>query len=407
MMTSLEKRTTFSVAIIFFSRMMGLFMVLPVLSLYGLELQGASVTLLGLAIGVYGFAQAIFQIPFSMLSDRIGRKNVMLAGLWLFVLGSVCAALANDIWSLIASRCLQGVGAIAGTSLALLGDVSSVKNRTKVMAVVGITIGASFVIALIAGPWLAGKVGLSGLFYATTGLATFALLVCWVGIPKDPGVNTLWGASPNSGQHKGVASHKLKSVLKNERLMILAFAVLVLHLVMTGSFVALPIILEGTHALVREEHWKVYLAVFLVALVLMWPFMRVRPKPSEQGINVVLVAALFLMILSLASIAILFENYHILLVLLCFYFTSFNLLEALLPSQMTLEVDEHLRATAMGVFSTLQFLGAFIGGVLGGYFIDYLSYRDLLFVMAVLAILILLFYLFIVINSGKKTLLLS
>jgi MFS family permease len=402
MMTTLEKRTTVSVAIIFFSRMMGLFMVLPVLSLYGLELQGASVTLLGLAIGIYGFTQAIFQIPLSMLSDRIGRKNVMLVGLSLFVLGSICAALANDIWSLIASRCLQGAGAIAGTSLALLGDVSSVKNRNKVMAAVGITIGASFVIALVAGPWLAGHVGLSGLFYSTTVLAIVALLVCWLGIPRG-----LVMPTHAANMTKESAKNKLKSVFQNERLMILAFAVLVLHLVMTGSFVALPIILEGTHHLARETHWKVYLGVFLVALLFMGPFMRSRPKRRGEGINLVLVVALSIMIFSLASIALLFENYYFLLALLCFYFTSFNLLEAVLPSQMSLEVSDHLRATAMGVFSTLQFLGAFIGGVLGGYFIDHFSYRDLLFVMSGLAVLVLFFYWFFVVNTEKKTLLLS
>lgn len=406
MMNSLEKRTTVSIAIIFFSRMMGLFMALPVLSLYGLELQGASITLLGLAIGIYGFTQALFQIPLSMLSDRIGRKKVMLAGLSLFVLGSFCAALSNDIWSLIASRCLQGAGAIAGTSLALLGDVSSEKNRTRVMAVVGVTIGASFVFALVAGPWIAGKVGLSGLFYVTTGLALVAWFVCLAGVPGGLGIYAGQDASAKD-KINNTALLKLQSVLKNERLMILAFAVLVLHLVMTGSFVALPIILEGTHALAREAHWKIYLGVFLVALVFMGPFMRPKPKRSDQGINGVLVIALLMMIASLASIAVLFENYYLLLLLLCFYFTSFNLLEAVLPSQMSLEVDGHLRATAMGVFSTLQFLGAFIGGVLGGYFIDFFSYRDLLVVMTGLAILVLSAYWFIIIGVGKKTVLLS
>ena len=360
-MTTVEVRTAISVAVIFFCRMMGLFMVLPVISLYGTSIEGATISLLGVAVGVYGLSQALLQIPLSMLSDLYGRKTIMLSGLFVFCMGSVWAIFADSIWTLIACRAVQGAGAIAGTSMALLTDVSSQQSRSKMMALVGISIGGSFVLALIVGPLLAANFGLHGIFVLSSVLAFAALLVCFFGIQHTE-------LSKGLG---GIELQKLINVLKNQKVLSFAFGVFFLHLVMTASFIAIPLVLELDHAVNREVHWQVYLGIFVVALLLMGPF--ARPSTDISKLSRIYSVSTALMVLTLVLLAVCYKQYFIFLGLMCIYFTCFNLLEALLPSLLSRHVDEKGRATAMGLYSTFQFLGAFVGGVLAGVLMDFAS----------------------------------
>ncbi len=356
-MNALEKRTTAVVAVIFLCRMMGLFMVLPVISLYGQELEGATLGLLGIAVGAYGLSQALLQIPLSMMSDRYGRRRIILLGLFIFFLGSLCTYFADTVWALIVGRAIQGAGAIAGTSMALLADNSRSEFRSRVMAFVGISIGASFVFSLVLGPWLVSILGLRAIFMFSTILALSALVLAYFGLEVS-----------ESGIEKagtGFALSKLKGVFGNMGIMSLAFSVAVLHLIMTASFLVIPLLLEGTYELSRETHWQVYLGVFFVALLLMGPFARAaRDENKSEKIYLVftLVMVFALGVLALESLPL-----APMLLVFCLYFLSFNLLEALLPSLMSQKVDESLRATAMGVFSSFQFFGAFLGGLFAGY----------------------------------------
>lgn len=360
-MSSLELKTAASVAFIFFCRMMGLFMVLPVMSLYGMELQGATLTLLGLALGIYGLSQAFLQIPFALLSDFFGRKRIILLGLLLFFLGSLGASFAENIWALIFFRFLQGAGAIAGTSMALLSDASSESSRAKLMALVGIAIGISFILALVAGPLLASINGLQSVFLFSSVLALAALLVAAF-VLKEPSVRK------NNYEGWRALFTKVAQLTRHPVLRLYSFSIFALHLVMTSGFLVIPIILEKHYAFPREEHWWIFLSVFIVALVLMAPF--AKPSGEVQRLTKLYGFCVLSMSFVLLALAILFESKYIFFPLLCVFFALFNLIEALLPSMLSIEVSESNRAGAMGIFSSAQFLGAFFGGVLAGLVLD-------------------------------------
>jgi predicted MFS family arabinose efflux permease len=400
-MNKSELQLAGSVAFIFFCRMMGLFMVLPILSLYGNDLEGASFALVGLALGVYGLSQAFLQIPFAMLSDVYGRKRIMLFGLFLFLLGSVCASFADNIWSLILSRFLQGAGAIAGTSMALLADRSSEEARARVMALVGIAIGASFVMSLILGPVIAGKWGLSGVFILSSILALLAIFVCWAGIKESP-VSHQGAANSEmpAGKHKVSFTNVLEH-FNNKKVVAYVLGVFVLHMVMTASFIVIPLILEQQHGVNREGHWKVYLGVFLIALLMMGPL--ARPSSDVSRLSWIFQFSSLLMIVSMFSLAFFFGQYYAFLALLCFFFFAFNLMEALLPSMLSLEVGAEGRASAMGLFSSFQFLGAFCGGLLSGLMLEYLDYASVFVSAALWVLIVLLFFLNIKPRPSLKT----
>jgi len=373
-MNALEKRTTLIVALIFFCRMMGLFMLLPIISVYGMNLQGANLSLLGIAVGVYGLSQAVLQIPFSMLSDRYGRKNIILIGLFIFFIGSLASLFVESVWALIICRAVQGAGAIAGTSMVLLADNSRVEYRTKVMAVVGVSIGASFVLALVLGPLIASLFGLKGVFIAATLLAGLALIVCFFGLDESSYPATDIAIEKTTG----IQLEKFVLIIRDSALMSFACSVFVLHLVMTASFIVIPIILESSHHINRELHWQVYLIVFAVSLLLMGPFMRFSQDVEKT--KALFFSANVLLVIVLVSLAFLYDSYWPALALFALYFLSFNLLEALLPSLMSQSVDEERKATAMGVFSSFQFMGAFTGGILSGFVAEFGSI-ELVFIL--------------------------
>lgn len=356
-MTGKERRSVFALALLYATRMLGLFMVLPVFMVYGHELGEANAVLLGVAIGAYGLSQAIFQIPFGALSDRFGRKKLILIGLFLFFLGSVIAAMSENIYGVILGRFLQGSGAIASVLMALLSDITSEESRTKGMALVGMSIGISFSLALIIGPLFAGWFGLSGIFWFTAVLAV-AGMVWLVTVVPNP---------VQSIKHRDTRLFKdqMGAILRNPELLRLDWGIFSLHLCLTAMFIAVPIsLLQGVDVPV-EEHWLVYLTVMVLSFFAMVPFIIIGEKKRKMRAIFLFAIAL----LALASVSAIWTKTHFwgFWFSLFFFFMAFNLLEASLPSLVSKISPAGGKGTAMGVYSTSQFLGAFVGGVLGGW----------------------------------------
>ena len=355
-MTPVELRATWGLGTVFSLRMLGMFMVLPVLTTYGMALQGASEALIGLAIGIYGLAQAIFQIPFGLLSDRIGRKPLIIGGLLIFVLGSVIAALSESIWGVILGRALQGSGAIAAAVMALLSDLTREQNRTKAMAFIGVSFGITFAIAMVLGPIITHNLGLNALFWMISILATCGILI------------TLW-VVPNSKNHvlnreSGMVKGCFIKVLAEPKLLKLNFGIMCLHIMLMSTFVALPGQLEQA-GFPASEHWKIYLCTMLIAFASVVPFIiYAEVKRRMKRVFVGCVALLLI-----AEIVLWGSGPHFweLVLGVQLFFIAFNLMEAILPSLISKESPAGYKGTAMGIYSTSQFLGVAIGGSLGGW----------------------------------------
>jgi len=350
-----ERRAAVGLAGIYGLRMLGLFLILPVFALYAHDLQGATPLLIGVAIGAYGLTQAILQIPFGMLSDRIGRKPVIYGGLAVFVLGSAIAALATDIHWVILGRVIQGAGAVSAAVTALTADLTRDEVRTRAMAGIGASIGFAFGLALVLGPTIAQFWGLSGVFWATAGLAFGGILVLWLVVPNPDHRFIHRDAEPVAGQ--------LLGVLRDGQLLRMDFGIFSLHVLMTALFLVIPksIVAAGVPI---EDHWKVYLPVLVASLIGMLPFIivaeaRGRIKPVFLGAIATLGAAA-------GGFALWGARLVPLLILLALFFTAVNLVESLLPSIVSKIARAGAKGTAMGVYSTSQFLGAFLGGTLGG-----------------------------------------
>ncbi|MGB1612323.1 MAG: MFS transporter [Arenicellales bacterium] len=319
-MNSLERRSVAALAGVFSLRMFGLFMVLPMMALYASGLEGATPLMIGLALGVYGLTQAIFQIPFGMLSDRFGRKHLIVFGLVLFLIGSVVAALAQDALGVVVGRALQGSGAIAAVVLALVADLTRDQQRTKAMALMGMSIGASFLFALMAGPVLDQWVGMSGLFWMTALLAGLSIgVVIWI-VPDAPITLREPGAR--------ATREFFFEVLKTPHLLRLDFGIFVLHMVLTALFVATPFALVDVLQLDRDAHWRVYVPVLLVSIILMLPLLIIGMR-RHLTFFVFRIAIIAL----LAAFLLLFAGYDRSVWLVTgmgLFFVGFNLLEAML-----------------------------------------------------------------------------
>lgn len=359
-MTGKERQSVISLALLYATRMLGLFMVLPVFVLYGQELEGATELLLGVAIGAYGLSQALFQVPFGALSDRFGRKKLISIGLILFFLGSVLAAVSEDIYGVILGRFLQGSGAIASVLMALLSDITSEESRTKAMAMIGMSIGVSFSLALVIGPLFAELFGLSGIFWLTAGLALFGLFWLWMFVP-----------SPVQGlKHRETRLFKdqLGATLKNKELLRLDWGIFSLHMCLTAMFIAVPMSLLEQVGVPAQDHWLVYLTVMLLSFFAMVPFIIVGEKKRKmRPIFLFAIALLAASALSAQWTQMSFWGFWF---SLFFFFMAFNLLEASLPSLVSKISPAGGKGTAMGVYSTSQFMGAFVGGVVGGWILS-------------------------------------
>lgn len=350
-----ENKVAYSLASVFGLRMMGLFMIMPVFALYGQHLEGFSPLWVGIAIGAYGLTQAALQIPMGILSDKYGRKPIILIGLLIFALGSIVAGMADSIYGVVFGRALQGMGAIAAAVLALAADLTRDEQRTKVMAIIGICIGLSFALSLLVGPIAAQSFGLSGLFYITAGLAVVGMLIVQVLVPN-----------PISQAPKGdtvATPTKLMRMLKDPQLFRLDAGIFILHLVLTAVFVALPLNLVDA-GLAKEQHWVLYFPAFIAAFVLMVPLIIIGVK--RKNTKATFQIALVIMLAALAGMALFSHSLAILSVAVVLFFTGFNYLEASLPSLIAKFCPVGDKGSAMGVYSTSQFLGAFCGGLLGG-----------------------------------------
>ena len=369
-----ELRATSGLALIYVLRMLGLFMVLPVLALYAGHLEGVTPVKIGLAIGAYGLTQALLQMPYGMASDRIGRKPVIVFGLLVFAAGSLLAGLASDIDWVIAGRALQGAGAIAAAVSALLADLTRDSQRTRAMLILGISIGTAFAMALILGPLLASWFGVAGIFLLTAGLAlcTIPVLLWWVP-PAPPSV-----PSPQSWRHN------LSLVLADPVLLRLDAGIFILHALLTASFVALPLMLRDAYSLAGDQHWKLYLPVMLVSLFLTFPLLRLAEQRGRMREAFLLAIA----VLGIALSCIAFNSAGLVwvAVALSLFFAAFNLLEATLPSWVSRCADPANKGAALGVYSSAQFMGAFCGGAVGGWVLGAFSASTVLLVASTMCL---------------------
>ena len=364
-MLKTEKQAAFSLALVYAFRMIGLFMILPVFSLYAADYAGATPVLIGLAIGIYGLTQGLFQLPFGFLSDRVGRKKMIVLGLLLFCAGSAMAAMADSIQQIIAGRALQGMGAIAAVVMALAADLSREEMRIRIMAVIGMSIGFAFMVSMILGPVLAAQYGISGIFWITSGLALFSIVIILFLTPTPQ--------SQKFHRETQLSVGDISKVLANRELLRLDFGVFVLHMVLSATFVLFPLVLRDELKVSVGDHWHTYLAVFVISIIIMLPMIIVAEKNRKMkpmfllGIALVVLAEAGLFMLS---------GYTAMFIMLVLFFTGFNFLEASMPSLVAKISPVDMKGTAMGLFSTGQFLGAFSGGLLGGVMLGYANHRS-------------------------------
>jgi MFS family permease len=363
-----EKRAVGIVAVIAMLRMFGLFALLPVLSLYAAELANATPLLVGLAVGAYGLTQAGLQIPLGALSDRVGRVPVIVGGLVVFAAGSIVAAVGDTIWSVIIGRLLQGAGAISATLTALIADATRQEVRTRSMAFFGIGIGLSFMVALILGPVVAAQFGVPALFWFAAALAVVAGLLL-KGLPANI-------ERPERPQNWNIVPAFRPDLLR------LDLYVFLLHAILTASFVALPFLLLNRLEMPVTDHWQMYIGALFVSLLGTVPLIISDERKGKPKTIMIAVALLFLgqLMLSFASFGV-----APVFVALVIFFAGFNFLEAGLPARLSLLADGEVRGASLGVFSSAQFFGAFVGGLIGGRFLASGRPSDVFFVCALLA----------------------
>ena len=351
--------------------MLGLFMVLPVLALYMDDYADASPLMLGLTLGAYGLTQALLQIPLGLLSDRIGRRPVIIGGLALFVVGSLVAASADTMAELILGRALQGMGAIASTLMAMVTDLTSEENRTKAMAAIGGSIGLAFMLAMIAGPLIAGYAGLSSIFWVTAVLGLAGMVIFVALVPKVTVVQKNRETLADLSQ--------IAILLKNPTLMRLNLGIFALHLALMAAFVVIPNILTQELGIASENLWWVYLALLGGGFVAMVPALILGERFGKQKLSFVTAVGL----LAIAMLVLGQERGAVLTpLMLLVFFAAFNLLEASLPSWLSKACPVGNRGTAMGIYSSSQFFGAFVGGTLGGWSLQHYGIDGLFLILA-------------------------
>jgi len=352
-MTSAERRAGIGLASIFALRMLGLFLILPVFSIYAKDLPGgADMSLVGFALGAYGLTQACLQILYGTASDRFGRKPVIVFGLVLFIIGSFVAALAGDIYGVIAGRVLQGAGAISAAVTALAADLTREQHLTKVMAMIGSSIGLVFALSMVGAPLLYSMIGMPGIFALTGILAILAIFVVLRVVPAAPAIP----------RQPGWPS--FVEVLSNPQLLRMNFGVFALHLMQTAMWVLLPAALVGAGGLPVAEHWKIYLPAVLLSFVVMVPAIIAAEKHGRM--KLVFNSAIALLFIVQLGFGFFGQSVYALALWLTLFFVAFNILEATQPSLISRIAPPHAKGAALGVYNTTQSLGLFLGGVLGG-----------------------------------------
>ena len=352
-----EIRASWSLATIMALRMLGLFMVLPLLSLYTNQLKGATPFLIGLSLGIYGLTQAILQIPFGMLSDHFGRKKIITIGFILFAAGSAIAALSDSITGMIIGRALQGTGAVGSTIMATVADLTRPNQRTKAMAIAGMTIGMSFTLAMMLGPLLSNWLSVPGLFWLATGMSAVAILLLFTTVPTLTSSPFHPETEPRLSGFFSVLCHPFLSKLYA--------SIFFLHAIFTATFVVVPISLAKSAGLPGPQQWYFYLPIMLVAFLFSIP-MIIQAERKKQLKTYFLTA---ICLLGLAQLLWWLDTKSLVLsaIGLLLFLTSFSLLEAFLPSLISKSAPPSRKGTALGIYSCSQFLGIFVGGTVGGW----------------------------------------
>ena len=368
-MNSIERRALFSLSSIYALRMLGLFMIFPVFSLYADGLEDTTPLLIGLAISIYGLTQAILQIPFGMLSDRFGRKPIIVIGLLLFAAGSVVAACSTTIYGVLLGRALQGSGAIAAVIMAMAADLTRESQRTKIMASIGASIGASFIVAMVLGPVLSGWIGVPGMFWLIAGSSLLAIAVVIFVVPV-------------AEQVVPVASNRenLKIALNNPLLLRLDFSIFLLHLLLSACFVVFPLLLRDSLQVAPSQHWLIYFPVLVGTFVCIVPLIILSEKRGKT--RPLLLAAVALMALAQLLLSGSAASLELALVGLTLFFVAFNFMEATLPSLVSKSCSPESKGACMGVYGSSQFFGVFAGGALGGFLMGQFGYQMIFYVGA-------------------------
>ncbi|WP_416694070.1 MFS transporter [Candidatus Pseudothioglobus sp. Uisw_050_01] len=354
-MNSTEKLFALKVSLIMSVRMLGLFMLFPVMSLYAGDYDRSTPFLIGMAIGIYGLTQALLQIPFGYLSDRFGRKPILIIGLLIFLLGSIVAANTSNIIFVVIGRALQGGGAISAVLMAFLADSISEDNRAKANAFVGFQIGVAFMLSLIIGPLITSRIGLSGLFWVIGLLSIIAMLI----------VLSLEHSKPIN--YYRLSFDAFRETLSRE-LIALDFSVFSLHLILASGFIVMPLLIMENQIVSMIDNWQLYLPAVLLSFIGMIPLIIISEKFKKT--KYILLLSIFLLIISQIIFYISNLNFSIFLITLTIFFVAFNTIEAILPSLLSKTASASMRGLAMGIFSTSQFLGTFIGGAIGGLIYD-------------------------------------
>ena len=354
--SALERRAVLGLASLYCLRMLGLFMVLPLFAVYAQELAGATPASIGLALGAYGLTQAALQVPLGWLSDQIGRKPVIVGGLSLLVIGSMVAAAADTLTGLAVGRLLQGSGAIASATMALAADYTRVEQRTKASAIIGASIGVSFALALVLGPVLAAWGGLPRVFEVTAVMGGLGLMVVLFWLPATPQLS-------DGGNAHIADRERLGEALWGRGLGILYGSIFCLHLLLMAAFTAIPSVMTQQVGLAAEQHAWMYLATLCGAIPGVAILVRRRREVDDPrpllALTVVLTVLGLIVALGAVSLTLLGVG-------LVLFFAGFTALETILPALVSMFAPLSLRGTAMGIFSSAQFLGVFTGGVLGG-----------------------------------------
>ena len=356
-MNKTERKSATSLALLMSFRMLGLFMILPIFTLYARKLTGSTPQLIGVALGIYGLTQACLQIPFGMLSDKFGRKPIIFLGLILFAIGSAVAALSHSIHGVILGRALQGGGAVGAVIIALLADSTKDEDRTKAMAMLGMTIGVAFAVAVVLGPALNAIIGVPGIFWLTAILALVGILILFFVVPTPKKTVFHRDAEP--------VPALFKSILSNTQLLRLDIGIFIQHGILTASFIVIPVALQHVVGIHESHQWILYLPILLIAYCAMVPFIIIAEK--KRKMKPIFLGCIFVIVISQTILWKWHSTMFPFVIALILFFTAFTILEASLPSLVSKIAPAGSKGTAMGVYSTSQFLGIFVGGVLGGW----------------------------------------
>jgi MFS family permease len=354
-MTLSELKIVLSLAAVYGIRMLGLFLILPVFALYAKQLPDYAPITVGLAIGAYGLAQALLQIPLGLLSDRIGRKPVIIGGLLIYAVGGAISALSVNLHGIILGRTIQGCGAFAGPVMALTADLTREEVRLQAMAIIGISIGAAFITSILFAPTLEHWIGVPGIFWLTSGLALSGIVIIKLLIPQPETIATR--------QYVDVVPARFVLAIYDLELLRTYVGIFTLQLLITSLFLAIPLKLKLL-GLPSPQHWKVYVPVLLASVIGIIPLIFLAKRNSY--LKSFMLGGIFTLAIAELVIFAFGDNLINLSIALFLYFTAFNLLEAMLPSLVAKLAPSAVKGTAMGIFSSAQFLGAFCGGLLGG-----------------------------------------